>query len=214
MAKLRWGDDAPTGADEARRRLIAAADACIERLGLAKTTIEDVANEANVSRATIYRYFAGRDELILQVLLSELERTPDRDLSDRVAAVATPEQAAELVVDYAAALLERIRTTPKLRHLLTDEVGGVTATLAGASQALFRGHAAELGPHLEVARRRGLLRDDVPTEELAEWILRVLLSLLTVDGPVPRGPDEERRLLEAFLAPALVPAPAVVTTPG
>ena len=210
MAKLRWGDEAPSGAGEARRRLIDAAEACIDRLGLAKTTLEDVATEANVSRATIYRYFRGRDELVLEVLLRELDRTPDDDVAALVATVQTPEQLADLVVGTSEALLERIRTTPKLQLLLTTEVGGVTATLAGASRALFRGHADDLRPHLADLRSRGLVRVDVELDELAEWILRVILSLLTVEGPGPRTPDEERRFLRAFLVPALTPVPEPV----
>src|SRR3546814_653757 len=71
MARLRWGTDAPFDTDAARERLINAAEACFLRYGVMKTTVEDVAAHANVSRATVYRYFAGRDELILGVLLRD-----------------------------------------------------------------------------------------------------------------------------------------------
>ncbi len=52
-------------ADEQRQRLIDATYACAARWGLTKTTVEDVAREAGVSRATVYRVFpGGRDELL------------------------------------------------------------------------------------------------------------------------------------------------------
>lgn len=204
MARLRWGADAPQGADEARRRLIDAAEACIDRLGLAKTTLEDVAAEANVSRATIYRYFDGRDELVLGVLLRELERSPDPFEGD-LDGVRTPDELADLIVSSSVVLLQRIRTNPKLQLLLSTEGAGVSATIQGASAALFRGYAAELRPLLVQLQGRGLARSDVQPDELSEWILRVILSLLTVDGPVPRDADDERRLLRAFLVPALLP---------
>lgn len=207
MARLRWGEQAPSGAAEARERLVDAAEACIDRLGLAKTTLEDVAAEANVSRATIYRYFGGRDELVLGVLLRELERTPEEQLEVSVGRATTVDELAELVVGSAEQLLQRIRTNPKLQLLLRTEGGGVSATISGASQALFRGYAADLRPHLELLQERGLLRDDVSTDELAEWNLRVILSLLTVEGPTVRTEDEERRFLRAFLVPSLVPQP-------
>jgi len=51
---------APNDPDTARDRLLDAAEACFERSGISKTTVEDIAKQASVSRATVYRYFAGR----------------------------------------------------------------------------------------------------------------------------------------------------------
>jgi len=51
--------------DGPRQRILEATYACVARWGLAKTTVEDAAREAGLSRATVYRYFpGGRDELI------------------------------------------------------------------------------------------------------------------------------------------------------
>ncbi len=51
--------------DDTRHRIVESAYACVARWGIAKTTVEDVAREAGVSRATVYRTFpGGRDELI------------------------------------------------------------------------------------------------------------------------------------------------------
>ncbi len=50
---------------EARQRILEATYACIARWGISKTTIEDAAREAGMSRATVYRHFpGGREELI------------------------------------------------------------------------------------------------------------------------------------------------------
>ena len=59
----RWGAKHSRCDGTARERLVDAAEACFDRLGVASTTVEDVAREAQVSRNTVYRYFAGgRDE--------------------------------------------------------------------------------------------------------------------------------------------------------
>ena len=51
--------------DGPRQRILEATYACVARWGLSKTTVEDAAREAGLSRATVYRYFpGGRDELI------------------------------------------------------------------------------------------------------------------------------------------------------
>jgi AcrR family transcriptional regulator len=60
---------------EVRERILQATYDCVGRWGLAKTTIEDAAREAGVSRATVYRYFpGGRDELIGAVVRWEFFR--------------------------------------------------------------------------------------------------------------------------------------------
>ena len=74
MADLRWGEDVPADVSDARRRLLDAAEECFAHYGVAKTTVEDVAAKAKVSRATVYRYFDGRDDLLLGVLLREAGR--------------------------------------------------------------------------------------------------------------------------------------------
>ncbi len=60
---------------DVRERLLQATYDCVARWGLAKTTVEDAAREAGMSRATVYRYFpGGRDELISAVVAWEFAR--------------------------------------------------------------------------------------------------------------------------------------------
>ncbi len=60
---------------DVRERLLQATYDCVARWGLAKTTVEDAAREAGVSRATVYRYFpGGRDELLSAVVGWEFAR--------------------------------------------------------------------------------------------------------------------------------------------
>jgi AcrR family transcriptional regulator len=206
MTRLRWGDDAPSDGRAARDRLIDAATACLDRYGLTKTTIEDVAREAQVSRATIYRYFGNRDELMLEVLLHDLERSRDRELDTFFEHATTPEAFGEALVEAAQYLLASIRTSPKLQILLQREGPGFSSTISGASEALFRRWIGDVGPYLAGAQEAGLLRDDMHPGEAAEWILRAIVSLLTVEGPSPHAPDDERRLMRTFVVPALLPA--------
>ena len=60
--------------DPGEQRVLDAAKFCCERWGLAKVTIEDIANEARVSRATLYRMFPGGKDVLFEALrLRELE---------------------------------------------------------------------------------------------------------------------------------------------
>lgn len=56
-------------------RVLGATLRCITRFGLSKTTLDDVARESGVSRATIYRAFPGGRETLFDALLtSEIGR--------------------------------------------------------------------------------------------------------------------------------------------
>ena len=62
-----------------RERLLEAALACVARYGIAKTTVEDVARQAGLSRATVYRQFpGGKDQLINATIAWEAARFFER----------------------------------------------------------------------------------------------------------------------------------------
>jgi len=57
---------APDG--DARRRILEATYVCVARWGLSKTTVEDAARQAGLSRATVYRYFPAKTDLVAALL--------------------------------------------------------------------------------------------------------------------------------------------------
>lgn len=207
MARLRWGDSAPTSADSARSRLVDAAEECFRRYGVAKTTVEDVATVANVSRATVYRYFDGRDALILGVLEREGSRFMRR-LQQRLGRAPNLSTA---IVDGTLFTVKAVKADEHLAMLFAPEAVGLTVNIPGATDAMFKLATAFLRPLLEAADAAGQLRPGLKVDEVAEWILRTVLSLLTAEFPVSRSAAEQRRFLEAFLVAAIVkddtPAP-------
>lgn len=57
-----------------REKILEAAERCLERFGVQKTTLADVAEEAGVARMTVYRQFADREALFVDTSLFILER--------------------------------------------------------------------------------------------------------------------------------------------
>lgn len=206
MTKLRWGADAPNSTSAARERLIDAAEACFHRYGVMKTTVEDVAATAKVSRATVYRYFDGRDAIILAVLLREAGRFLER-LSDRLSAQPDLETA---VVSGVLFTVKAVRTDENLALLFAPEAAGLTGAVAGASEALFDLTAQFLRPLFDAAQQSGELRAGIDLDDAAEWTLRTILSLLTVAGPRQRTEADQYHYLQTFLVPALVDDPKPV----
>jgi AcrR family transcriptional regulator len=207
MTKLRWGADAPNDTSSARSRLIDAAEACFQRYGVVKTTVEDVAATAKVSRATVYRYFADRDELILGVLLREAGRFLDRLRTE----INREPDIDRAIVNGVLFTVDAVRANEHLALLFAPEAIGITTSIAGASEALFRLTTDFLRPIYEAAREAGQLRPEIDLDEAAEWTLRAVLSMLTVQGPSKRRPAEQRRFLSTFLVPALVAQPPSVS---
>jgi AcrR family transcriptional regulator len=196
-----WRNDAPPTLDAARDRLIDAAEACFSRFGVSKTTLEDIASEAGVSRATVYRYFdGGRDEIILAVVLREAREFLGA-LQRRVQREADLDDA---IVEGIMYTIASVRKNEHLALLFAPEVAGQTTSIAGASTALFELTTDFLRPIFEQAVMEGRLRRGVVAEEAAEFVLRMILSLLSVDGPRRRSDAKQRQFLRTFCAGAVV----------
>ena len=80
---LRWGADAPDDIAAARERLLDAAETRFEQYGIIKTTVEDIARTAHVSRATVYRYFATTEDLFTAAAEVALGGFVERGLFDK-----------------------------------------------------------------------------------------------------------------------------------
>lgn len=196
-----WRNDTPSTIEDARDRLIDAAEACFSRFGVSKTTLEDIASQAGVSRATVYRYFeGGRDEIILGVVLREagvfldaLQRRVERESN-----------LADAIVEGIVYTMASVRKNEHLALLFAPEVAGQTTSIAGASTALFELTTDFLRPIFEQAQQQGQLRDGVVAEDAAEFVLRTILSLLSVEGPRRRSDAKQRQFLRTFCAGAIV----------
>src|SRR5271163_2540018 len=65
----------PAHSSRHRERVIDATLTCLAGHGTVKTTVDDIARAAGVSRATVYRVFpGGRDELLAAVVDTEMAR--------------------------------------------------------------------------------------------------------------------------------------------
>ena len=97
----------------------------------------------------MYRYFDGRDEVLLGVLLREAGRFLGK-LDKRI----------KRETDFASAIADGVlftvaaaRADPHLALLFAPDAAGITSEIAGASEALFEYNADFLRPRLEQARR-------------------------------------------------------------
>jgi len=179
---------------EVRERIVNAAEGCFTRFGVGKTTVEDIAEAAGLSRATVYRSFAGgRDEVILAVVLRDLKR-----FLDRLAVRLSQEQSVpDAIVE---GVIGAVRGEPRVAALLTAEAAGHTpAAVVGAAEGVLKLCADYVRPHFDLAQRERLLRADITVEGAVEFLFRIISSMIVM----PRE-DEPREFLRAYVVPALV----------
>ncbi|MCC6612452.1 MAG: TetR/AcrR family transcriptional regulator [Anaerolineae bacterium] len=74
MFNMRGGGERMTDGDERQQQILSAAEAVIIRQGYDKTTMSDIADEAGVSRGTVYLYFENKDSLFEALIARELRQ--------------------------------------------------------------------------------------------------------------------------------------------
>lgn len=217
----KWGRiDDPRAA---RAGVLRAAGQAFATLGLERTGMDDVARFAGCSRGTVYRYFPTSRALREAYVEHEAARIAVA-VDHRLRRIRRPDRL--LVVGIATALCE-VRASPALMAWFTPDATGVATAAAARSDAVFQAATAFVNHLLramtavadpndsagvsptgptDTAPTGGTprLRLRLPAGESEEWVVRVLLSLLTFDGPTPRTPAEEETFLHRFLVPALL----------
>ncbi|MGW0024661.1 TetR/AcrR family transcriptional regulator [Rhodococcus sp. NPDC003383] len=192
--------------EAARSQILRAAETAIQRFGIAKTTIDDVAKETGVSRPTIYRYFRDRDTLMTSMIEARSRRLFEQAreyVSDR-------DTFAEQVVDGLLYLVDQGRQDAVIRLIVSPEHAGRRTALAGSSGLASRLTYEMWAPLIDAARERGEIREGITDIEICNWITLVELILVgRMDFGDPTGP-ENKRLLTNLLLPGIVSTPVEV----
>ncbi|MGH9124812.1 MAG: TetR/AcrR family transcriptional regulator [Acidimicrobiales bacterium] len=158
-----------------REHILSAAYAGVARQGLARTTVEEVARQAGVSRATVYRYFpGGRTQLQRDVVAWEAARFLER-------LAAATEGAGDLEHLLAAALVfghQALADHEVLQTMLATEPAALLTQLGLGGGALVAFIRTWLRPHLAPEA----LAPGVSLDAAEEYLARMLLSLLGAHG--------------------------------
>jgi AcrR family transcriptional regulator len=184
-------------------RIVDAMLECIGRWGIAKTTADDIARTAGVSRATLYRVFPGGKDVAFEALMrSEVARFFE-SVSGPLEAVDSLEDALVIGMVGAARFLH---DHEPLRYLLTHEPERVLplSSLHGGGNG-YAIAAAFTAPHL-----RPYVADDEAALAGADWVVRQFFSYALIPSPSLDLTDEAgvRRFVRTYLLPALAAASA------
>ena len=183
---------------DTRVRLLDAALECIDRWGLAKTSLEDIANQAGLSRATVYRYFpGGRDQVISETITWEVGRFFSRigeEISD------LPDLEAKLVrgLEYGHQTILEHRL---LQQVLTSEPEEFLEELSETTPLVHDVVCAYLADLL----RHEPLREGIDIDMAADYLARLFFSYLGSQGHWDlTDPGQVQRLVRTQFLPGIV----------
>jgi AcrR family transcriptional regulator len=184
-------------ATTARLRIVDAALVSLARQGTAKTTVDDIARGAGLSRATVYRVFpGGKVEVLAAVVDTELARL----FSALGAQMGAADDLADVLVNGIVEVVTRITTHPALGYLVEHEPDVILRHLAfDESNQLLATATRFVGPFL--AR----WMDPEESARVAEWSTRIVLSYCISPSPDTdlSDPRQARRLVETFVLPGI-----------
>ncbi|GAA4546672.1 TetR/AcrR family transcriptional regulator [Pseudonocardia xishanensis] len=180
-------------------RILDAADACYARFGIAKTTMEDVASAAGISRATLYRTFADREALLTALV----RRRAKQNMTRTRPRLLTLPTLAERVVEGIVLNVKVGHRDPLVHVLVSPEQMALATSLLSTT-----GLATELTrefwePILLAARESGELRAGIDVEALCTWFSHLEIMFITQLDDSADSLARVRRMVAEFVVPAL-----------
>jgi AcrR family transcriptional regulator len=131
-------------------RILDATERLLARFGYDKTTVDDIATEAGVSKRTIYLHFAGKEE----VALASIDRVVGR-VTDHLRKIArTDAHPTDRVLDMLVArILGRFDSVRSYHQSLEDMFRSLRPTYLARRQRYFDAEAEVFAQVLEEGRR-------------------------------------------------------------
>lgn len=184
--------------DESDRRdqILEAANQCFTQLGIQRTSVQDVARMANLSRGTVYRYFEDRNVLIEAAIefgaqkfyqLVAAAMADKSTLAEKLGAMA--ETHAVILLDHRTRNRLMADDAELMRHMISD------------GDSAVRRSTEFLVPYVREAQKRGEVGANVDVTAASEWLARIIYSFSTVNEAQTfdmSKPQTVRKYVETF----------------
>jgi TetR/AcrR family acrAB operon transcriptional repressor len=166
--------------DARAQRILEAAARLIAHYGFDKTTMDDIAREAGVSKGALYLEWPSKDKLLAALLSHEMQRL----LDDFLARVEADPQGGQIAHLYRHALLA-LQHNPLMAAMYTrdsrvlgdfvrhQDVERYTSRLMFGKEAIAQ------------MQKAGLLRTDISPDVLAHLMTIIALGFMSVESIVP-----------------------------
>ena len=194
---------APTGTDDARERILTAAERCIDRHGIRKTTMDDVASEVGLTRPNVYRYFADRDDLLIELITRHARALVARARKP----ISRQGSLADQIVEKILYTADHGRRDPLTRHVIDPDATSLgKRMIASGTTEMCR--AEMWDPLLDAAVANNELPPGLPRSDIHVWLSNVTKMVMRGLEDGDGGVRRYRSILRRFVAPAFASAKA------
>lgn len=181
-----------------RQKVLDAGERLLAERG-ADLTMEDVANEAGVTRTTVYRHVANRDELLTAVVL----RTSARLAEELAVILDGPGSFDDRVVESVVLIVGAVRDTPHLRAVVSLPDPGRRWPQIDSSNAFLDAVWAFFRPRVQRAVDEDGVVLRATVDRTIDWLLRQTLLAMLVPSIAGEDDDALRDELRTFVVPAV-----------
>jgi TetR/AcrR family fatty acid metabolism transcriptional regulator len=156
-----------------RERILDAAERVFAQHGFFAARVSEIAKEAGVADGTIYLYFKSKDEVLISLFESRMERF-NQLLAEAIPASATPtEKLLHLIRTY----LTLVREQPMVAEVLTIELRQSSKFMKEASNPKFGDLLRTIAGLVAEGQAAGELGDGIPAPIAARMIFGILDEL-------------------------------------
>lgn len=205
MKGLTLSTPSDVAADDTRSRILAAATELVEERGEAGLRVVEVGERAGVSTASLYTYFANRDDLIVAVRLEQYLGEVNADVEYIGEIVREASSGADLLarirdITRAAASAER----KQIRWRRAEVLGAARQRPQLAERIAERQRQVneDLAHHIRTGQERGLVDPTLDALALSVFIQAYSLGLLLsdIDADSKLDPDDWLEVVSRFAA--------------
>lgn len=174
-------------------KILDAAITCVQLNGADKTSLNDIARQAGVTRPTVYSYFSNCEQVVKTALLRAGYAFAKRLIKH----IKRFDDTQTRLIEAVCFALDQL---PKEPYLASITQAGLSSYVN--EDALIDAQGQEICIRLFEQIFEYETISDQDLIEVIEIVTRVLLSLLIIKGPIDRSPEELRGFLKRRLVPA------------
>ena len=201
LGAMRRIDEPP----DMRAKILEASTALLARFTVSKFTMEDVARAAGIARQTIYKHFNGKDDLLIELFVQQMEQEQHpvlRRLDEP--------PSAEALVTLFMTELRLARTYTLYNEVLDPVLAPRMAELVFGSEKLVACRESFWLPVLARYVAAGVLRSGLDHRAVVRWITYQQFWLLTHPTVLCHDDETLTDYVREFVVAALVEPPVPV----